>query len=105
MSDLVHIEISRDSAITLDEWIAIVSRSPDMRLVHARPGCNPRTGEPTEVSTPNAGEWSGHPDGVPYCFEFFKGHIEVEWADDHCERKAREFANALGARLSVCPGD
>jgi hypothetical protein len=105
MPELVHIEIRRDPVIASDEWIAVLSACPDMRLVHSLHGVNPRTGEPVEVSAPNTGEWTGHPDDVPYYFRFRAQRIEIEWADDHCERRSRELAAAIGAEVSVRPGD
>jgi hypothetical protein len=87
------------------EWTAVVSSSPDMRLVHSQLGRDPRTGEYVEVPTPNTGEWTGHPDQAWYSFRFYGTFIEVEWADDHCERKARELASALEAKVSVRPHD
>jgi hypothetical protein len=105
MPDLVHIEIRREPAITPDEWKAALSTSPDMRLVHSLHGVDPRTGVPIEASAPNTGEWTGHPDDIPYHFRFRAGHIEVQWADDHCERKARDLAAALEAAVSVRQGD
>jgi hypothetical protein len=103
--DLVHIEIRRDPGITLDEWKAVVSASPDMRLVHTQLGRNPRTGDFVEASTPNVGEWTGHPDGGWYPFWFLADYIEVQWADEYCESKARALAAALHAEVSVRPGD
>ena len=105
MPDLVHIEIRRDPAITSDEWKAVISTSPDMRLIHSQLGVDPRTLEPVECSTPNTGLWTAHPDEVPYYFRFRADHIDVDWADDHCERKARELAAILQAGVSVHPGD
>lgn len=105
MSDLVHIEIRRDRGVTLDAWKAVVSASPDMRLIHSQLGRNPRTGEAVEVSIANTGEWTGHPDEVRYSFRFLADHIEVQWADHHCELKARELAAILDGRVSIRPGD
>jgi hypothetical protein len=105
MSDLVHLEIRRQPAITLDGWKAVLSESPDMRVVHSMHGVNPRTGEPVEFPTPNTGEWTGHPDAVPYHFHFRPDGIEVQWADNHCERKARELAGIFDTRVSVRRGD
>ena len=105
MPDLVHIEIRREAGIGLDDWRAVVSSKSDMRLVHTLPGCHPRTRGPLEGLAPDTGEWTGHPDGVPYRFEFLGDHIEVQWADAHCEDKARELAVALDARVCVRSGD
>ncbi len=105
MPDLVHIEIRRDRGITLDEWKAVVSACPEMRLVHSQLGRNPKTGELVEVSRPNVGEWTGHPDGIWYSFRYLGDCIEVQWADEHCERKAQELAAALEAQILIRPGD
>jgi len=85
--------------ITRAEWEDWLNATPGFSATNKIWGMNPRTGKPINIRSESAGAWSrpgGKQDGY---FEFYKGRIVPVDPDDDMIAKAKDIAQAFGARV------
>src|SRR5262245_38857265 len=105
MRRLREFHILRETPITLDEWLPLVSDDAEWDRHTVRMGRTPR-GMPFRLElTPGSALWKGHSYLEFVNFEFFYGEIRVSDPDEETLKKMREIAGRLGARLGNRKGD
>lgn len=91
----------KSAPIPAEAWRQLVSTDTSFRPVHEVRGVNPMTKRPMRIKVRDCAEWSGHPESLPYLFEFTNGEIIISSADRHVVAKAREVAKALNAEVEI----
>jgi hypothetical protein len=93
----LHIE-RPDNPISKEEWEVWVNDAPDFKLSREWRATNPRTGAVIAFPCDALGEWINPVDGCTVVFDYSRGRISVR-ADANAMDKAKQIAEALGARL------
>ena len=100
----VHIERHEKSALTLDEWLRVVSEDPEMRLDGFAAAQSPK-GEVIRYENKGLAVWSAHSGKREIWFDYRNGKVVVKNPDAEVLAKMRSIAAKLRARVQGEEGE
>jgi hypothetical protein len=93
-------ESPRSTRIALEEWLACISTSKDIRLLPSRIGINPFTRQPCEIRPP-AGSAYLNTESGDVAIEFSSGELGLVIEDKRALPRVEQIAQSLNAVVRV----